>query len=176
MSTHATIGYLENERANYVYCHSDGFPSYLGRMLLEHYNSEELAKALVHLGALSMVRERVAPNPGEQHSFAHPVYSYDTAVMIAQDLGLDPDSVPKDRLGVTTAYARDRGEDFSSGTSRVDSKAAYKRLPHHMFEHSGSSYAYLYDCSKQQWLFADKYTTRDEPFVPLTNEIIEASL
>ena len=176
MSTHAAIGYLENERAHYVYCHSDGYPSYLGRMLLKYYNTEKLAKELVQFGDLSMVRERVAPNPGEKHSFDHPVYSYHTAVMIAKDLGLDPNSVPKNRLGVTTAYARDRGEDLHSGTARVDSKAAYKRLPHHMFEYSGSSYAYLYDCAKHLWMFSDKYTPHDEPFVPLTNEIIEASV
>lgn len=50
MSTHAFIGVVENTGTlKYVYNHSDGYPSYLGKMLLEHYNTPELATALVNL-------------------------------------------------------------------------------------------------------------------------------
>ena len=38
-----------------VYCHSDGYPSHVGAMLLVHYNSEERAKALVALGGISFL-------------------------------------------------------------------------------------------------------------------------
>lgn len=65
MSTHAFIGVVENTGTlKYVYNHSDGYPSYLGKMLLEHYNTPELATALVNLGDISMVRERLAPDEG----------------------------------------------------------------------------------------------------------------
>lgn len=61
MSTQSFIGVLCKERIiKFVYCHSDGYPSYLGKMLLEHYNTPELATALVNLGSLSMARERLA--------------------------------------------------------------------------------------------------------------------
>ena len=56
MSTPSFIGVLCKEGIiKFVYCHSDGYPSYLGKMLLEHYNTPELATALVDLGSLSMV-------------------------------------------------------------------------------------------------------------------------
>ena len=47
MSTNAFIGIRENNSITYIYNHSDGYLEYLGRMLIEHYNSEEKAKALV---------------------------------------------------------------------------------------------------------------------------------
>lgn len=74
MSTPSFIGVLCKEGIiKFVYCHSDGYPSYLGKMLLEHYNTPELATALVDLGSLSMVRERLAPDEGETHRFDKPV-------------------------------------------------------------------------------------------------------
>ena len=92
MSTHSSIGVIEEDGTlKYVYCHSDGYPSYLGRMLLTYYNTPELATALVDLGSLSMVRERLAPDEGERHTFKKPVREG-----------------PKG--GITTAYHRDRKE------------------------------------------------------------------
>ena len=69
MSTHSYIGVIEEDGTlKYVYCHSDGYPSYLGRMLLTYYNTPELATGLVNLGDLSMVRsmvrERLVPDKG----------------------------------------------------------------------------------------------------------------
>ena len=50
MSTPSFIGVLCKEGIiKFVYCHSDGYPSYLGKMLLEHYNTPELATALVDI-------------------------------------------------------------------------------------------------------------------------------
>lgn len=82
MSTHAFIGVVENTGTlKYVYNHSDGYPSYLGKMLLKHYNTTELATALVNLGDISMVRERLAPDEGEEHSFKNPVREGPKAVL-----------------------------------------------------------------------------------------------
>lgn len=74
MSTHSYIGVIEEDGTlKYVYCHSDGYPSYLGRMLLTYYNTPELATGLVNLGDLSMVRsmlrERLVPDKGKYHTF-----------------------------------------------------------------------------------------------------------
>lgn len=102
MSTPSFIGVLCKEGIiKFVYCHSDGYPSYLGKMLLEHYNTPELATALVDLGSLSMVRERLAPDEGETHRFDKPVRHG-----------------PKG--GITTAYHRDRGDDLEIDSVVVD--------------------------------------------------------
>lgn len=90
MSTRGNIG-IQKADGNvlFVYHHSDSYPSYLGRMLLDHYNSREKAEALVALGDLSFVDKRLAPDEGEDHHF---------------DYG-------RRAPGVTVAYGRDRGED-----------------------------------------------------------------
>lgn len=90
MSTNAFIGIIENNSITYIYNHSDGYLEYLGRMLLEHYNSEEKAKALVELGDVSVVKEKLAPAEGTVHSF-----DYD-----------------KRQEGVSVFYGRDRGEEW----------------------------------------------------------------
>lgn len=96
MSTHSYIGVIEEDGTlKYVYCHSDGYPSYLGRMLLTYYSTPELATGLVNLGDLSMVRsmlrKRLVPDKGEFHTFKKPVREG-----------------PKG--GITTAYHRNRKE------------------------------------------------------------------
>lgn len=92
MSTNAFIGIRENNSITYIYNHSDGYVEYLGRMLLEHYNSEEKAKALVELGDVSVVKEKLAPAEGTVHGF-----DYD-----------------KRQESVSVFYGRDRGEDWES--------------------------------------------------------------
>lgn len=69
-----------------IYCHFDGYPDHVGTTLADHYNSRDQAEALLALGDLSSLGERVAPDPGESHSYGKAV----------------PD--------VTVAYHRDRGE------------------------------------------------------------------
>lgn len=92
MSTNAFIGIRENNSITYIYNHSDGYLEYLGRMLIEHYNSEEKAKALVALGDVSIVKEKLEPAEGTVHGF-----DYD-----------------KRQEGVSVFYGRDRGEDWES--------------------------------------------------------------
>ena len=72
--------------AKSIYCHYDGYPSYMLPMLKENYNTPAKAKALVNLGNLSYVQKRLKPRKGEEHSFEKPA------------------------KGVTVAYHRDRGE------------------------------------------------------------------
>lgn len=55
MATNAFIGFRENNSITYIYKHSDGYLEYLGKMLIEHYNSEKQAKALVSLGDVSVM-------------------------------------------------------------------------------------------------------------------------
>lgn len=124
MSTPSFIGVLCKEGIiKFVYCHSDGYPSYLGKMLLEHYNTPELATALVDLGSLSMVRERLAPDEGEMHGFGT-------------------------KGGVTTAYHRDRGDDLEIDSIVVDTPVVLKNaetLFLNILKEENITYGYLYN-------------------------------
>jgi hypothetical protein len=54
MSTRARIGLeLKNGNILSVYHHSDGYPSWLGRILKTHYNSRSLAAELIDGGDMS---------------------------------------------------------------------------------------------------------------------------
>ena len=92
MSTNAFIGIRENNSITYIYNHSDGYLEYLGRMLLGYYNSKEKAKALVALGDVSIVKEKLKPAEGTVHSF----------------------NVGERQDGVSVFYGRDRNEDWES--------------------------------------------------------------
>lgn len=85
MSTRSAI-IIENTdgTAEGIYCHSDGYPSYNGKMLMEHYKDEAKIRALIALGDISSLDAEI----GEKHGF-------------------DYADRPK---GQTTAYHRDRGE------------------------------------------------------------------
>jgi hypothetical protein len=69
-----------------IYCHWDGYPEGVGKTLKEHYTDPAKIAALIALGDISSLGERVAPKEGEAHSFASP------------------------GNGVTNSYRRDRGE------------------------------------------------------------------
>lgn len=83
MSTRSFIfAKLSTGQIKSVYCHSDGYPDYNGRLLNEHYTDQTKVDALLALGDLSILGEEI----GEKHSF---------------------DNKPVDAC---TAYGRDRGE------------------------------------------------------------------
>lgn len=151
MSTPSFIGVLCKEGIiKFVYCHSDGYPSYLGKMLLEHYNTPELATALVDLGSLSMVRERLAPDEGEMHGFGT-------------------------KGGVTTAYHRDRGDDLEIDSIVVDTPVVLKNaetLFLNILKEENITYGYLYNIADKLWYAAD--TVRDNSFFVLDENFINA--
>lgn len=72
-----------------IYCHWDGYPEGVGRILEQHYTKKSKVRKLINLGDISSLRPLVEPTG--PHSFDN-----------AQD-------------DVTVAYARDRGE---KGTSK----------------------------------------------------------
>jgi hypothetical protein len=58
MATRALIGYLDDSRKiTTTYNHYDGYPEYLGKILKEHYNSEEKAKFIANEGYISSIDE-----------------------------------------------------------------------------------------------------------------------
>jgi len=88
MGTRSTITVMMgNKEIHAVYCHWDGHESHNGKLLLEHYNSQELAEKIVALGSLSSLDESVEYKEG--HSFETPIE------------------------GLSVAYHRDREEDLN---------------------------------------------------------------
>lgn len=97
MSTRCRIAVkISDSEFKSVYCHNDGYPSWIGKTLLKYYNIKELALALVALGDLSSLHESIEKPKG--HSFDHRIEGY------------------------TVAYGRDRGE---TGTKAHESKSVY---------------------------------------------------
>lgn len=125
-------------------------------MLLEHYNTPELATALVDLGSLSMVRERLAPDEGEMHGFDTPV-RHGT------------------KGGVTTAYHRDRGDDLEIDSVVVDTPVVLKNaetLFLNILKEENITYGYLYNIADKLWYATD--TVQDNSFFVLDKNFINA--
>ena len=88
MSTRAAI-IQKQESGVYrgIYCHYDGYPSWVGKRLALHYNTVEMVNKLMDLGHISSLGKLVEPLPNDtKHSFDTP------------------------STDVTVAYHRDRGE------------------------------------------------------------------
>lgn len=87
MSTRCLIGIQnKDESVELVYCHHDGYPEGVGKILLDHYSTDEDARSIIAGGDLSSLAERLGPAEGEKHSFDNPTD------------------------GVCVYYHRDRGE------------------------------------------------------------------
>ena len=80
---------LSNGTWKRIYCHWDGYLSHNGQILLEHYNTQEKAEALVLPGDLSSLAESCEKPDG--HTFNAPV------------------------KGHCVYYGRDRGEKNAAG-------------------------------------------------------------
>ena len=126
MGTRSNIALQEEDGSiEMIYCHWDGYPSYTGSVLLKHYNSEEAARALIAIGDLSSLRERLAPAEGESHTY---------------DKSVDD---------VTVAYHRDRGDHWE------DVEPLKFKNMREARESSGGDYIYVFDVEKGRWFIGD---------------------
>lgn len=75
MSTRPRIGILAPDGTiRSVYCHSDGYPTWNGQKLRDHYSSTKRVKALLALGDLSCINDLLDPtlkDRKEGHTFAY---------------------------------------------------------------------------------------------------------
>lgn len=116
MATRSFIGILnEDKTVDYIYCHWDGYPSYMLPILTKNYSTEEKVKELLELGDISVLKPLVSPPEGEEHTFR------------------DPHS------DTTIAYHRDRGEEFHKRSTM--SEALYNR---EYVNCNGVDYGYLF--------------------------------
>jgi len=101
MSTRSSIA-IKNEDGTVesVYVHSDGYPSHVGYILQEYYNSEERIHKLLDLGDLSVLEKNIEP----QQELAECRYGW-------RESGKVRHSYSTPHKDVCIAYYRDRGEE-----------------------------------------------------------------
>lgn len=96
MATRSNIGIInENGTVEVIYCHWDGSPSTNGKILLEHYTTNEKVRELINLGAISTLQKNPG-KPPEGHSRKTPKDDY--VIAYHRDWGetLEPAAVYED--------------------------------------------------------------------------------
>lgn len=89
MATRCLILKEEKQVLKGIYCHNDGYPDWVGALLVNYYSTPKKVDSLINLGDISKLFKNLEPTSND-HSFDKP---------------------EKD---VTVAYARDRGEEFEN--------------------------------------------------------------
>ena len=130
MATRSRIGIDEGDGcAVSIYCHWDGYPAHVGRILLDHYTEESKVRELLDLGDLSIL----GPEIGEAHDFDTHGTRWDGANRI------ETESTPW-----CLAYGRDRGEtDVAAEAHSLDA-----------WPDSGDEYCYLF--TAEGWQVSDQ--------------------
>ena len=152
MSTRSNIS-IKRKDGTYdkIYCHSDGYLEYNGRILDMFYKNEQKINNLIDLGDISVLGFRVNPDPSIRHSFDY----------------------NERQEGVTVAYGRDRNEE------NVDKKT-YQNEQEYLdsFKDTWCEFVYLYDEDKKEWLYSEiPYTEEKElNFVSLHDTLKEKNL
>jgi hypothetical protein len=95
MATRSNIGIVNLDKSiTGIYCHYDGYPEYVGKMLLNHYNNDDIVNGLMNLGDLSSLSEKLYST--DFHTFDEP------------------------EEGVCISYGRDRGDTGSDSRTFED--------------------------------------------------------
>lgn len=136
MSTRAHIGYIENNTIHYIYCHFDGYPEHVGRILQESYTDPEKIKQLIALGDISSLGPKLAPEIGEKHDFSNP--AKDVTVAYHRDRGEDWDFTKPQTTMAPEAFFRQEYNylinlDDPNNTDYPLNKWMYGYIPHHVF-------------------------------------------
>lgn len=120
MSTRSRIGIARNDGSIIsIYCQCDGYPSHVGKMLLDYYDEENRIQDLIALGDLDVLEKRLIPDysTGGSHNYKNR------------------------QAGVTLAGRRDFGNDDSFPVI-YPNRAAYEECGHEC----GVEYLYLFSC------------------------------
>ncbi len=143
MGTRANIGLLENGNVTYIYNHWNGYPSGVGTILLEHYNTLDRVKRLIGLGYISSLGKFVGDEPevinqtklnyplkwrkeNGGHTFAKPI------------------------ADVTVAYHRDRAEEWSMVKAQNEDESYFSSKEY--LTDTDCEYLYIYKQDKaDQW-------------------------
>jgi len=168
MSTRSQIG-KKTLDGRFVsnYCHSDGYPSYVGAFLLKYYNSEARADAILELGGLSSLDKFISVEEldasGETRRGRDWNYDkYKNKTLPPSEMKHSFDDPIKD---VTVAYHRDRDEKKMDGYDCPDFETYLKEI-----KDSWCEYAYFWDCREQKWYVYGAYPAN---IVEVTDEEAE---
>jgi len=131
MSTRAAIAKLNTNtnEAKLIYCHSDGYLEYTGKILNEHYNSEDKVDELLSYGDLSIINENI----GEKLDV--PFNDYTAFANKKQ----------------CRFYMRDRGEKNKEATDLSNTNCAENALLEYGFENMDVDIVYAFDTRLQKW-------------------------
>lgn len=86
MATPCNIAIAINGGYRSIYCHHDGYPSYMLPMLKNNYNTFEKAEALVNEGDASSVQAKLAPVDPIAHSEPNFPHEKDVCVFYCRDM------------------------------------------------------------------------------------------
>ena len=145
MSTNATIAILGKDGfITSTYLHHDGYKSFTGRMLLQHYTTDESVMELIQLGDLSSLAPSIEKPEG--HTFENPV------------------------VGYTVAYHRDRGEDCRS-PDKMDPEVFVTCLEEHTYLFANGRWKYMVNGRPEVLILDDEDMTEmgDDYFIHPTN-------
>jgi hypothetical protein len=122
MATRSNIGIVNDDGSvTGIYCHWDGYPEYVGKILLNHYNTSGIVCELMDLGDLSSLNENLYCDDNN-HSFNNPVD------------------------GVCVAFGRDRGEKNADSKSFTNISEFEKYV-----NRTTADYQYLFNNGKWQY-------------------------
>ena len=110
MATRSTIGLLESDgTVGYIYCHFDGYPEHVGRILVKHYRDLEMVNKLLGLGDLSILGAEI----GEKQDFDdRSTQNPEWCLAYGRDRGEKNRAMTK--LSNIDAYlSEDRGQNYS---------------------------------------------------------------
>ena len=153
MSTRAAIAKLNTNtnEAKLIYCHSDGYLEYTGKILNEHYNSEDRVDELLSYGDLSIINENI----GEKLDVSFNDY---TAFANKKQCRF---------------YGRDRGEKNKEATNLSNTDCAENALLEYSFENMDVDFVYAFDTRLQKWyVYKDINCMGDE----LYGELVRTTL
>ncbi len=90
MATRSAI-LMETKKGHFkgVYCHSDGYFSWNGRILYNHYQDKEKVRKLINLGYISSLDKEIDIPEGVSHSFDHDKRAPEITVFFMRDRGDD---------------------------------------------------------------------------------------
>jgi hypothetical protein len=130
MATRCKIGVADMTRGiRSIYCHWDGYPEHVGKMLLKHYNTAQARDELIALGHLSSLGSKI----GEKHPFS----PHDAGIS-----GLQHEELYGDWC---TAYGRDRNDD-NTQAEHYATGARFARCT------AGEEWVYLWHPLNEQWM------------------------
>lgn len=136
MSTRANIAKVNLDGSiDCIYSHWDGYPTWVGKTLEEHYINQEKIDALIALGSISSLAEEVAPPEGAKHTFNEPLPN------------------------VTVAYHRDRGEE--SEIRHFDNQEEFENY----YKTEAGFIEYVYLWNGKEWKVSNLHHFKAPPLV-----------